>query len=303
MNGNILLFILLTFFSFNANCQYNKVLTEGSEWYINYQGLGAENDFKIINGDTIINGITYKKYTKIPYNYLSDLQLLREDSITKKVYGFINGAINERLLYDFSLMVGDTFAGLTSTIVLDSITSTINYDPVCLSSIPPTLNLTAPKVFYFHTHPSSPWDQPIVWVEGIGSLVGLIYNDWQWTHLSGYKILCHYNELGHRDYHYTSCIIATCLGHVYGNLEKTFFIKDNIKIHPNPVDSEISIELIDPSIDVKRIVLYDLFGKNLGSFQINRATTINISELKKGFYLAVFYLKNGSIISHKILKK
>lgn len=40
-NNLFLLFFLLL--SLESNCQYNKTIIEGSEWNINYTGLGGVN--------------------------------------------------------------------------------------------------------------------------------------------------------------------------------------------------------------------------------------------------------------------
>jgi hypothetical protein len=208
-------------------------------------------------------------------------------------------------LYDFSLVVGDTFNGVNRQMVLDSITNNIINDPVCLNSIPPILNLVAPKVFYFHPIPVTTWNNitPIVWVEGIGSLVTLINNDWEWTHLSGYKVLCHYDGVGNRDYRYTSCEVDTCLGPHYTNVDKITTLENNLKIYPNPVDLEINIELSNTTTGLEKMVLYDFLGKKLFSVELNTERTINLADLGKGCYLGVFYFENGQTFSQKIIKK
>lgn len=260
------------------------------------------NHSEIVAEDTVVNGLVYNKYIESSYNPNFFL-LLREDSLAKKIYIIDNDSTVENLLYDFSLVVGDTFNGLNTQMVLDSITNNIINDPVCYNSMPPTLGIVDPRVFYFHPIPVNPWqDEPIVWVEGIGSLVTFMSNDWRWTHTSGYKVLCHYNRAGNRDYRYVSCEVDTCLGPVFASFDEASTLESNLKVYPNPVDSEINIELINTNINLERMVLYDLLGKSIFSSNLNTRQTINLKHLEKGCYLGVFYFENGRSVSRKIIK-
>lgn len=63
-----------------------------------------------VNGDTIINGLQYKKYYNADSNFSNPFYLaaLREDITTQKVFAFHPTDSVERILYDFSATVGDT---------------------------------------------------------------------------------------------------------------------------------------------------------------------------------------------------
>lgn len=72
--------------------------------------------YEVINGDTIINSVTYKKVYKIGQNctdpYFSSQNnglkaLIREDTLSHKVF-YYNGTIYDGVLYDYSLNIGDT---------------------------------------------------------------------------------------------------------------------------------------------------------------------------------------------------
>lgn len=294
----LLLQVFLVLFYVSGNCQYKKCITEGSEWNVNYEGLGAWNFTQIVSGDTVINGINYKKHLESP-SFTSPESLLREDSTNKKIYLYSYSTI-EVLLYDFTLTVGDTFPGRHFQIVLDSITNTILYDGVCGQQIPPILNVDNARVFYFHRLPLSTWEKPVVWVEGIGSLVSLLGNDQPWSHQDGLKILCHFDSLGHWDYHYTSCEIDTCLGPIYGSVEEEKPLMELIKIYPNPTAEAINFE--STTNEIEKLILYDFLGRRINEYTIkSKAETIPIPNFKQGIYWGVFYFENGKAISRKIL--
>lgn len=303
MKKNNLLVLLLFLFSLKGNCQYNQTIIEGSVWNVNYYGLGAFNYSEAVAEDTLVNGYVYYKYIEDVY-YPNAFRLLREDSLAKKIYALSSDSTTESLLYDYSLVVGDTFNGVSTQIVLDSIRNTIIDDPVCFKSTPPTLNFVAPKVFYFHPIPINPWNNtPVVWVEGVGSLVTLMSNDWEWSDLSGYKILCHYDGEGNRDYHYTSCEVDTCLGSAFNSLEETAKLENKLKTSPNPVDSEMQIEFLNKTTGLERMNLYDLLGKKLFSVDLATKRTIDFVDLEKGCYIGIFYFENGQTVSRTIIKK
>ncbi len=91
-------------------------------------------------GDTIINGIIYKKINKSGFIYIPQCYngtplgyqgALREDSIQRKVFLIKAGNTNEDLLYDFNLNIGDTIHSLLidpngcGDVIIDYIDSTL----------------------------------------------------------------------------------------------------------------------------------------------------------------------------------
>ncbi len=102
MKKIILLFlsILITKTTFSQYAQFPDSNAVWSVWQQKF----------FINGDSIFNGTTYKKYyfsmspTLVNSNFFS---LLREDTISKRIYT-INSTGHEKLLYDFSLSANDT---------------------------------------------------------------------------------------------------------------------------------------------------------------------------------------------------
>lgn len=120
---------LITSILFSQN--YSPLLVEGNKWQVGfYDGEINSNCLNItqqtsyaykIDGDSIVNGKTYKK---IVFNFIGYppiracgepwvtkpntlAAILREDINEKKVYRNINGTNDETVLYDFSLNVNN----------------------------------------------------------------------------------------------------------------------------------------------------------------------------------------------------
>lgn len=75
--------------------------------------------------------------------------------------------------------------------------------------------------------------------------------------------------------------------------------KENFKIHPNPFTDFVNIQNVDK---VKSISVIDATGRVVKS-NIKVSESINLSDLKSGMYLLNLELKDGSKVSHKIMKK
>ena len=102
-----LCFILFFLASIVCNAQYLPVLEDGKIWHYTYYNWATGKKYKFeekISGDTIVEGITYKKYVDQKGEVLS---LLREED--GKVFSYNPVAVSheETLLYDFTLNVGD----------------------------------------------------------------------------------------------------------------------------------------------------------------------------------------------------
>ncbi len=95
---------------------YNPIVIDGYSWNVVNIGDGGNpkqtiyrTNTEVIKGDTIINGVTYKKFwvaDDCNLEKVNLLALIREDIEEQKVYAYNKGA--EVLLYDFNVEIGDT---------------------------------------------------------------------------------------------------------------------------------------------------------------------------------------------------
>lgn len=95
---------------------YQPMVVEGYSWNVVHSGDGGiptqrlyGTNKEIIKGDSIINGVTYKKLWEVEDCDLEKIQLLaliREDVEKQKVYAYNEDV--EVLLYDLNVAIGDT---------------------------------------------------------------------------------------------------------------------------------------------------------------------------------------------------
>ena len=136
-------------------------LEEGKVWTYHYHGFNGRefNVDRIIDGDTIIGGLTYKKiYDKIGGQYQ---YALREEG--KKIYIVYPHYETASLLYDFSKNVGDVINELAHPLIVASV-DTIDIDGVKFRRM---------RV-QDADQPVEEWNDDLIhmynfWIEGVGS--------------------------------------------------------------------------------------------------------------------------------------
>ena len=136
-------------------------LEEGKVWTYHYHGFNGRefNVDRIIDGDTIIGGLTYKKiYDKIGGQYQ---YALREEG--KKIYIVYPHYETASLLYDFSKNAGDVINELAHPLIVASV-DTIDIDGVKFRRM---------RV-QDADQPVEEWNDDLIhmynfWIEGVGS--------------------------------------------------------------------------------------------------------------------------------------
>jgi Secretion system C-terminal sorting domain len=181
-------------------------------------------------------------------------------------------------------------------LVLDSITSKTPQSSVCFST-PPILNHINPKVFYL-SQVGCNTCLPVIWVEGIGNLSNPFhpYVSWSSGHL-GDVLLCHYDEVGVRDYHFIYCYEPeSCHGPIVSVNDAEI---TNVKIYPNPVNDKL---VITSEIPLQRIEIYSSTGVLLKKYYDTKNLTINTTELMSGILYVLIFSENGKVTTSKIVK-
>lgn len=310
-----MLFCMCNTFMININAQTKSILNSNSAWANLYCGIGssyiigsAGTDYNKIEGDTIIEGISYKKLIKYDdYNMQkATFQGLMRESSKKIFYRGIDiqGILGEEyLLYDFSLEEKQTF-------VLDyGSDSKVSFFVHKIDSV--NIQGTQTKRIFITLPP--PYESNIedIWIEGIGSIRNGLLSpcyDRFWAG-SLRKLLCYYIDgtLVYQDTTLTDCY--------YDNNDLDYLnliLLGNTGIY-NPQDINSDIFYPNPVIDVitlsnpkeiVRVEIFNLLGENVFSKEIQRIeNSINISFLSNGFYLIKFIKTDRSISSYKLLKK
>ena len=230
--------------------------------------------YTIVCGDTTINNILYKKMYNISayegdttfYSYA-----MREEG--QKVWQLYNN--NEKLLYDFSLIEGDTFPINGLELIVES----VSYE---------TIYGIERKRIHFQNIGSFPGE---TWYEGIGSNRGFAQSGtgyqtdgstWICCFKIGSELLYPENPISPCDCTLGSfsdfgltCTTSTSVENNIENIEKNSF-------YPNPSTGLIIIQTASNEID--RIEIYSIAGKLALSKSVKQNEEINLKSFKKGIY-------------------
>ncbi len=289
MKKLLLLLLLFTFSKISYSQDYKPLLDNYNEWQLTLCFEDdCSTDYYYTNGDTIVDGMNYKILDN--YHFISRGFLLRENVDQKKVYlkAILPNGISDYLLYDFSIVVGDSIdiknpitpfpedAGYykVDSIIPRPLVDGNNYDHFYLS---PTISNTISK-------------NNAIWVEGVGSLSII-------TAPGGDPDI---NGVGR-----VACMFKNGMS-FFSDLEITdecepFFILDtpsfnyeklNIKAITTQRSNVYKIINIE---SFTKIELYDLKGVNLDSFKNNNENSINLNlaHYQSGIYLLIFKSNNN----------
>ncbi len=263
--------------------QYRPLPMQNAEW-VNWGGLYLLScptctfvNYKYYtDGDTIINSNTYVKIKKTEIPVINDVSIyptytgaIRQDTLNKKIYVVLTDSTTERILYDFSLQVGDTI----NSVLHDLASDCVGFNVETISSIDSILiNGNYHKRFNIQGSCNS-----VSYVEGIGSDYGLIFPnrlDEKESHLSCTKV----NGQTYYPSNTSQCDLITSIG----SIDKNFVID----IFPNPTTAELNIKLSYIENSVVLITIYNTLGEIIIQEKMSTNEKIlDISTLPDGLYI------------------
>ena len=248
------------------------------------EGPSSYNRLTMDNHDSVIDGVSYSVVHSYKYdcwhNYRPDTIieedfLLREEN--QKV--FVYNSYGERLLYDYSLNIGDTFAcsyDLSMKVIsIDTLDILINGQRCRKWSF----------AYYWEGDTTNLFTMSdgVEWIEGLGSTKGLLFYDVASTLIAGGgymngRLRCYEYE---EDLIYHKESSDDCENHLLGI---GVVDKESLLLYPNPAKESITLEAMED------IFIYNSLGQVVRHIPNPKGkTTISISELPKGIY----YLKSG----------
>ncbi len=230
-----------------------------------------------IYGDSTINDIQFKKLfhstEDIPVNWILR-GLIREDSI-KKVWLKWPMDDNEELIYDFSVIAGDSLTLRNDTSLYYSV------DSVTIVNI----NGEA-RNKYWISQDDFFWQES--WIEGIGSNKGITNSGmaqavggWSW-------LLCmsELEELIYMNPNYNTCyLVSTAIK----ESDKLLF-----QVYPNPTKDILIIENIE-KVNIESISILNISGQIIKHFD-HGESQLDISDIDAGIVLLKISTENGDII-------
>jgi len=270
-----LLFLPLLFCTLSVFAQ--SLVGENKQWCIGEVFITQPPVTSILKmeGDSLVENEVYKKiyYTRDTANqeWLFS-SLIREDS-TKKVWLRIPND-EEILLYDFNLMVGDSFfidngGGWTCSIPV------INVDSITLTSGERRKRIT------FSYQVFGDMEDEVYWIEGIGSQFGLLNHAFAYCENTdfGQWLRCYFED-GQRQYGQVPD--GECFYEFITNTDdldaQTSFI-----IFPNPAKEQLTITL--PDTQRRNWELLNYHGQRIRQGEvINTSDQILVAALPSGIY-------------------
>ena len=289
MKTKLLLIQLIIFSNFlkGQTNVYFPFSETSAHWQIQCQDNGNpgtilyENSSYYLNGeDTIIESISYKKL--IGNDVMTPLVGLRNDIENKKVYAFTEvdfwiSAPREILLYDFSLLVGDTFkvwpmVGCDSILVVESI------DSIFIG------NSYRQKINY-----SSQNGEIVSVIQGIGSIGGLF------NYYSCFELACNLCAYDDDSVLFVPSSFCTSAIPEYG-------LSVKLKISPNPFSIFTTLNI---PIDLKNATLnlfnsYGQLAKTIKDIS-GKSYILQREDLTNGIYYAQLIEDNKIVSSEKLI--
>jgi len=277
----IFLFLIFVGTVFDSFAQeYRPTLVQGAQWnQVNYFE-GPMPYSLIIDGDTIFENRTYKIVREV----LGDDAYMREDNLEKKIYILKNtNPVEEEMLYDYSLEVGDFFGEYR----VDSIKNELRvFDATVLDFDLDT------RIFYLSGPFSS--NDYITWIEGIGSAYGLkepTFEDF---------LICHFDSSG---------VLGVSIEPSFGTVENCMVLNTNNlldliegDIYPNPSASNLNLSLKEYIVEGS-LFISDITGKTIKEFSfLGDEVQVGIQDLKSGVYILQIYDTGKLIGSRKFIK-
>ncbi|MCK4920278.1 MAG: T9SS type A sorting domain-containing protein [Bacteroidales bacterium] len=280
----------------NAGINTNSIIDKNKIWYnliYIYHGWNIDTEVISIGEDTTINDTNYSQVLRatggneIP---IKEYGFIRSDN--DKVYYRTNSENPERLIYDFSISVGDT---TTVYGLIDwSTDHFIECQYICDSILFREFYETQRTVYYLSIN-LLPDHNCESWIEGIGSLSGILHN---------------YTGLVGGDAFYLSCVKDND-GFLFRKNESEACVKlsvsDNNKIankpmiYPNPFSEFLHINSLE-GIGKSTFRLYGSDGKIQLQTEISEKAIIDVSALSTGLYYYSIINDNQFGESGKLIK-
>lgn len=294
----IAFFIIISFYGFTQNFPKDSM-----EWSISFTDFNLPPNGGYITktyhfalyGDTSIQNFEYSKLYKdtisldsiFIFSHSQLIGFIRED-LSKKVF-LRDIDSTERLIFDFSLQVGDTLSTLYPNGIVTGIDSLLIGNSYRKHfSIDPGLAL---------------W--PLEYVEGVGYLRGQgVLSNWLYLNIGihkSFQLLC-LKDKGTIIYKTGSCYLDEST--VQTGINKLTQINSKVIIYPNPFSSST---IVSTKIELKNgdLIIYDVIGQEIKRIKNihGQHIIINRDGLTSGIYYYQLTEGNKVISTGKLIAK
>jgi len=262
-----ILFILLslnfTLFSQNTETNVDTNKLWSNLHIITTFPLFKETNYIKFSEDTVIGSYHYKKVlnsTDSLQSVWSEVGYIRENQEKMVFYRTLNDTTN-RLMYDFSAQIGDSlFVNIFhKLLVVESIDS----------------------VFIYNKYRKRITFNNDIWVEGIGSVLGVM--NCGRSNISGaeYNLLCFWENdtLKYHNPDFSACYLSTVniFNYSRGNIQ--------ISVYPNPVSSNSVLKIDNLNTPDNTIEIYSVLGQKVKTIVVDKQVIIRKSDFQRGLYI------------------
>ena len=273
--------------------EYRPLLDNFNEWHLTTCNNGCLTDVYYTDGDTIVDGKTYKILDG--YHFISRSFLLREEIDSRKVYLSFSDRdrITEFLLYDFSLNVGDSIDIKNPISPFPTDGGFYRVDSIVNKQL---VDENEYRHFYLSPTPSnSTSNTPAKWIEGVGSL-SLINAP------GGYPDI---NAVGHLSCFFKNAnlfysnldSISACEPLILSN-DMGYDALENVTL--NTLIKNGNCEIINAQ-NIRRVEIFDLNGRRVNVTKTTGEDRVNLdlSNFSAGIY---FLVAHSSKFEKKVFK-
>ena len=293
-----ILFLLLALAATNLKAQdYKPLVEDGKQWNVlfSYPWSPPEPQHKYtdiykIEGDTLLDGMTYKMMHATRNEDLTGWNLwgfIRETE-DGQVFSRRPSTSDEQLMYDFSMEVGDTIC------MCD-----YGYDECCMVVVEKgeTIVNGEPRQQIVLEYPFG-GGAGEVWIEGIGSLYGIIDSGSLFLTGGSTNLLCYYEDgdlvWQNTTPGYNECYIVNPNDPQGIEEDETSLF---VSVFPNPAKGKVLIEGLEPT----EVQVYNSLGQLVTT--VRNSNGVNVSGLPDGVYLLRIKDADGRNYTARVMVK
>ena len=293
------LILILSAFSFTGFSQYNSELIDTTKMWstLDYWSWMPSMHFTRYNkfsGDTLINQTGYTRVWEATDEGYSNWELkgfIREDT-NSNIY--LRTLYNqEGLIYKFNVNPGDNLSINNPFYVMCS-TTVLDVDSVFLE-------LSNEWRKRITLAPVDPYGNEEYWIEGIGSLAGILHSSYHSLPLTGagYDLLCYWeNEsLIYTNPDYNFCYSSTV------SISESSEDNSIISVYPSPLTSQSYVSLNSEDIKNGILEIRDIYGNLIKRTPIIPRNKILLErdQFKSGIYIITLFEGEKLIARKKFL--
>lgn len=284
--------IILLFVLFNGLTMQAQIWADsGATWHYNFQNFNLEGYSELsYQGDTLIQGIEVKKILK-RLNYVDFV--LEEElldvfygyeymySDSDRVYQFIDNEF--KILYDFSVQIGDTITLFLSDVDMDAFACNIGHAIVTETGVE---NVNGEELRFYVIETIEEFDTHFNGkiIENIGAIDHYMFSEPYCiiTDVIRGPLRCYQDD--DFELYMNPEYVGYCdsLADIDTSIPSISLTNFDLSISPNPAKNTIHLKL-NNNTQAKRIRVYSIKGKVI--MDIEFISTLDISQLQNGIYL------------------